>query len=608
MRAEEALRQSRDQFSALIQNVESGVALIDAHGQFTVVNPMFLRLFGLEDAPDNILNVNSQDWSAWQVYDEDGVLCHVDAHPVRKAALTGRTVRNQLVGMRLPADGDLVWMLVSAEPIMNADGSVAQIICTYHDITEHKRAEEVLAFQARLLAEVHDAVFGSDGNYTITYWNHAAEKMFGWTKDEVLGKNFGELLKPQISGSSRDQERSKLRSAGYWEGEARYTRKDGTDFDADVNSTVLKDAHGNDIGTVTIARDITERKQVEEALRESEARFRTIAETLPGLVWLYDAAAGVNVFVNRSFCEFAGRAPDGLLGHAYEDVLHPCDVEALTPQFAAAVAAGQTFEAEYRFHRHDGQWRCHLVRTVPQKDTTGKVVQWFGMAVDITDRKQAEEALQASLREKEVLLKEIHHRVKNNMQVISSLVSLQSDTLDDPALRALFNDLRDRVRTMALVHEKLYQSESLADIDFAEYVRSLLNYLWRAYGAATKAVRLTLDVQPVSISIEKAVPCGLLLNELVTNALKHAFRDRADGELTVALHADANGTICLRVIDNGVGLPADWRQSPSLGLQLVQMLTSQVGGTLDVRSDGGTAFTLTFAHPISSPHGETLHA
>ena len=137
----------------------------------------------------------------------------------------------------------------------------------------------------------------------------------------------------------------------------------------------------------------------------------------------------------------------------------------------------------------------------------------IGTFIDITIRKRAEEALQASLREKDVLLKEIHHRVKNNMQVISSLVSLQADTLDNPALCGLFNDLRDQVRTMALVHEKLYQSESLASVDFAEYTHSLLNYLWRAYGDAAANVRLTLDVQPVTLSVETAVPCGLILNE-----------------------------------------------------------------------------------------------
>ncbi len=210
-----------------------------------------------------------------------------------------------------------------------------------------------------------------------------------------------------------------------------------------------------------------------------------------------------------------------------------------------------------------------------------------------------EEALHSSLNEKDVLLKEIHHRVKNNMQVISSLVSLQANELNDPAMRDVFEELRDQVRSMAMVHEKLYQSENMAFIDFAEYARGLLTYLWRMYGRGAAAIRLTLDINPVSLSIESAIPCGLLLNELATNALKHAFRERTSGEVTVTLATDPQDRVHLGVRDDGVGLPEslDWQHVPSLGLRLVQMLTEQLRGTLDVRSEGGTIFYLTFAPP-----------
>jgi two-component sensor histidine kinase len=157
------------------------------------------------------------------------------------------------------------------------------------------------------------------------------------------------------------------------------------------------------------------------------------------------------------------------------------------------------------------------------------------------------------LREKEVLLKEIHHRVKNNLQVISSLVSLQADGAGDETTRGGLRDVMYRVRSMALVHEKLYQSADLARIDFAEYTRSLLNYLWRAH-ASTAAVRLTFDLQPLSLPVDTAVPCGLILNELAGNALKHAFKGRSEGEVTVSLHSGADGRIRLCVADNGVGI------------------------------------------------------
>ena len=233
----------------------------------------------------------------------------------------------------------------------------------------------------------------------------------------------------------------------------------------------------------------------------------------------------------------------------------------------------------------------------PIHDAEGKVIGGVAVTVDVTGRKRAEERIQASLREKEVLLKEIHHRVKNNLQVISSLVDLQADVLGDAALRGVFADLRDRVRSMALVHERLYQSESLARVDFAEYARSLLSYLWRAHTGSQAGIRLKLNLQPVSLSVETAVPCGLILNELAANAIKHAFRGRSDGEVTVTLHASPEGRVRLCVSDNGVGLPSglDWRQSPSMGLGLVRMLAGQLNGTLEAGLGGGTHFEIAFA-------------
>jgi two-component sensor histidine kinase/HAMP domain-containing protein len=221
------------------------------------------------------------------------------------------------------------------------------------------------------------------------------------------------------------------------------------------------------------------------------------------------------------------------------------------------------------------------------------------LSKEMEERKRAEEAIKASLREKEVLLKEIHHRVKNNMQVISSLVSLQADESQDAAMRDILRDVTHRVRSMAMVHEKLYQSVDLSRIEFAEYARSLLSYLWRAHGTAASGIRLALDLEPVSLSVNAAVPCGLILNELVGNALKHAFPGRAGGEVAVSLRGDPQGKVHLCVRDNGMGLPAefDWSQATSLGLRLIQMLAGQIHAGVEVSGHKGTEFTITFEEP-----------
>jgi len=218
---------------------------------------------------------------------------------------------------------------------------------------------------------------------------------------------------------------------------------------------------------------------------------------------------------------------------------------------------------------------------------------------EIEVRKRAEEALKASLYEKEILLKEIHHRVKNNLQVISSLVSLQADGIKDEPIREVLSDVTYRVRSMALVHEKLYQSHDFARIDFGEYARSLLHYLWRSHGAVASPIRLTFDLQAVELPVDTAVPCGLILNELAGNALKHAFRGRNGGEVTVSLHLDETGQIRLGVADDGVGLPEnfEWCKPQSLGLRLVQMLSRQINASVEVNGDGGTKFEVSFKAP-----------
>ncbi len=214
------------------------------------------------------------------------------------------------------------------------------------------------------------------------------------------------------------------------------------------------------------------------------------------------------------------------------------------------------------------------------------------VVTDLTEQKQKD----ASLAEKEVLLKEIHHRVKNNMQVISSLVDLQADQVNDPDMRVIFQDVINRVRTMAMIHEKLYQSTDLAHVDFADYTQSLVSKLWQAQGAALMGIELKLDLKPVVLPITSAVPCGLILNELFSNTLKHAFPGRRNGLVVLTLGKKSDKMVYLSVYDDGVGFAAgvDWEQSRSLGLRIVKMLARQIDAHVEVINDNGTKFIIQF--------------
>ncbi len=216
------------------------------------------------------------------------------------------------------------------------------------------------------------------------------------------------------------------------------------------------------------------------------------------------------------------------------------------------------------------------------------------LMTEISERTRAEEALKVSLNEKEVLLKEIHHRVKNNLQIVSSILSLQGNYITDRKLLEIFADSQSRIKSIALIHEQLYQNEDLARMDFGEYLDSLVTNLLRTYRINTK-IDYEVSADPVHLSLDSAIHCGLIVTELVTNSLKYGFNDRENGKITVSIRISDEDYI-LSVEDDGVGFSEDfdYRQSDTLGLQLVNTLSEQIGGTLDFDGEHGTKFILTF--------------
>lgn len=251
---------------------------------------------------------------------------------------------------------------------------------------------------------------------------------------------------------------------------------------------------------------------------------------------------------------------------------------------------------EVRVPFSDGE-RWFLVEEVVVRTPDGHQVV-DGLAEDITERKRIDMQIQAALREKEVLLKELYHRVKNNLQVVSSLLNLQSETLTDERARELFRESQLRIRSMALVHERLYQAQDLARINIGQYVHDLASELFFAYGISAERIRLTIDINTdgSDIDIQKAVPVGLIINELITNALKYAFPEGRAGELTVRIEPAPGDRLKLTVADDGVGLPVeiDVNDPATLGLQLVSTLTEQLRGSLEARRHSGAAFTIIF--------------
>jgi len=334
-----------------------------------------------------------------------------------------------------------------------------------------------------------------------------------------------------------------------------------------------------------------------EKLQASENKYRTIIDLMDNGYFEVDLSGNLH-FCNDAFCRMMGYNHQELQNINYREYMDDDNARAVYQVFHATFRTGKPGSLyTTQLRRKDGS-RCDIetfVTLVTNSD--GSATGFRGMTRDVTDRKQAEDEIKWSLREKEALLREIHHRVNNNMQVISSMLNLQSRHVADARAFELFQDSQVRVRTMALVHEKLYQSKNLSRIDFGEYVRHLISRLYSTYHVNSSTVRPIVDVENVVFEIETAIPCGLIVSELVSNALKYAFPGESGGDLRVTINAEAETErFVLNVSDTGVGLPAafDLDRTDTLGLQLVRDLTEQLHGSIRRDEGPGTSFTIAF--------------
>ena len=351
--------------------------------------------------------------------------------------------------------------------------------------------------------------------------------------------------------------------------------------------------------------ELIERRHIEETLRTGVQAFREMVSILPAAVYVCDAGGLIESY-NRRAVELWGREPrcgdttDRFCGsyriYTLEGTYLPHDQ---CPMAQAIYSNNPISNAKIVIERPDGTRRTAMVNIIPRRNTQGLMTGAINCLTDITDLREAEERISASLREKETLLKEIHHRVKNNLQVLYSLLTLQADLIhSEEGLKAL-NESRSRVMSIALIHEQLYRSEDLARIDFAGYVDALTAQLFRSYGVKPGQIERQITVDRILLSVDQAIPCGLIINELVSNALKHAFPASWEGpaaEILVSLTLEGDEMLTMVVSDTGIGLPQaiDLDQPKRLGLQLVTTLTRQLHGTLTLDRLQGTTFRITF--------------
>jgi PAS domain S-box-containing protein len=331
----------------------------------------------------------------------------------------------------------------------------------------------------------------------------------------------------------------------------------------------------------SLQAEINQRQRVEEALRESEERFRSaFNQAAVGIAHV--AINGSWLLVNQKLCDIVGYTLEELQLLTFQDITHPDDLDIDLKHVDDILADSiQTYSMEKRYFRKDTSivWVNLTVALI--RESSGEPKYFIAVIEDISDRQHSQEQIKASLLEKEVLLKEIYHRVKNNLQVISSLLNLQSAYIKDKDDLAIFQQSQQRIASIALIHEKLYQSQDLARINFAEYIRDLVASLFTAYEVNEDAIALRINIdENILLGLDTAIPCSLIIHELVSNSLKYAFPTGSHGTIRIDINQNQENSLILIFADDGVGLPSDFdfQNLGSLGLQLVDALTHQLGG------------------------------
>ncbi len=443
------------------------------------------------------------------------------------------------------------------------------------------------------------AIMAINLDFRIKYYNPVAENIFGYSADEVIGKTVMEMHILQNVDHIRFLKAIDIVRK---EGEYKFTIEmsdNGNDRIVSARLSGIRDKENVLIGFVMMANDITQKRQSDLALRETRKRLQSIMDNTKAIIYIKDRT-GRYMMVNRQMENLLDISKDEIIGKTDYDVF-PGEAAAFFHTNDRKVLDTETHFSFEEVFPHRNELFTYLSIKFPLYDTNGNAYAICGISTDITERKKMEKQIRSSLREKEVLLKEIHHRVKNNMQIVSSLLKLQSRYIKDSEYKEIFKESESRIRSMALVHEKLYSSKDLSSVVFEDYIQNIAHSLFSSYGINNSRVKLIVRCCDTLIGLDTAVPCGMIINELLTNSLKYAFPENREGEIVISLqvYAEEDDTerIELTVSDNGIGFPDefDCMQAETLGLQLVTAIAvDQLQGTIELNKEGGAEFVISF--------------
>jgi PAS domain S-box-containing protein len=604
-KAETALRESEARYHITLMSIGDGIIATNADGRVELLNPVAEALTGwkLDEARGRPLE------EVFHIVNEETRQEVED--PVRRVVREGLVVGLANQTLIIARDGTEHSVADSGAPIRNEAGEITGVVLVFRDQTAERAAlkamrEERLRLRT-LIDAMPDYIFVKDVESRFVTTNSAHLKVIGAASlEEVIGKTDLELFPAELAERYYRDERRIIESGEpLLNREERVIEHSGAEKYVLTTKIPLRDEQGHVTGLVGISRDISERKRADEALSQSNRELREtllqlensrdmlqlIIESIPVRVFWKDINLrylGCNILFARDAGfsqphELLGK-DDYAMGWREEAEIYRADdrgvIESRRPKMN--IVEPQTTPTGAKI------WLS--TSKVPLQMPNGDILGVLGIYEDITKGKMDEEKLRAALDEREVMLREIHHRVNNNMQIISSLLRLQSRYVKDEIALEVLNESQNRIKSMALIHEKLYQSRDFSRIDFSDYIAKMVTHLFANYKVDSRGISYKVDAIDVQLDISRAIPCGLIINELITNALKYAFPEGREGEIFVRMRPSDGDGYELAVKDNGVGMPEgfDPGGKGTLGFQIVSDLVKQIDGSIEIKSDAGT--------------------
>jgi PAS domain S-box-containing protein len=586
----------RQVFSALIENSPDYIGIADPDRKPLYLNPAGRRLVGLD--PDASL----EQFGVLDFYPPEMAAFAADVilgSTLEHGRWSGETYRrNVRTGASIAVSDEHFVIRDRTGRRLLGIGTVAR------DVSEARRVNDQLReSEERFRLTIDEAPIGMalvalDGRFVRV--NRVLCEIVGYSADDLTKLTFQAITHPDDLGTDLELAAKLARGEiPRYQLEKRYLRKDGRVVDVMLSASLLRDHDGAPRVYIAQIEDITERKRAEAALRVSEESLSLAMEASDQALWDWRVATD-EVRLSPRYWALIGYPPDAQRPNLafFQSLIPPDDLRAVQEAIREHLEGKSTRAViEYRVTKATGEeaWFRGVGRVVA-RDREGRPLRMVGVIADITGEKRFRDERARALREKEMLLKEVHHRVKNNLQILSSLFYLQRERTTQESLRTLLDESRNRIQSIALIHEKLYRSEDLARIDFGDYLNELVGWLAGVSGTAPGQVAVRVHAPGVLLDVQQAIPCALIVNELISNVLKHAFPGGRRGEVAVEAGWAAPGVLRLSVADTGVGFPAgvDFRNTDTLGMQLVCSLTTQLRGTVTLDRAGGTRFVIEF--------------